>query len=101
MNFSVGEGAVAEHEEPVGGGGEDAGGVADQEKRRAGSIAQAAEEGGEFQHAGGIQGSKRFVGDDEGGPAGEGLGGCHALAVAAGGVVGVGGGDAGRRGGAG
>src|ERR1022692_3169408 len=46
MGSSLGHGAMAEHQEPVGRGGEDAGVVADQQERGAESIAQAAEEGG-------------------------------------------------------
>src|ERR1035438_7287096 len=66
MKFSLGKGALAEDQELVGGGGEDAGVVADEQKRGAALMAQAAEEGGEFQDAGGIQGSEGFIGDDEG-----------------------------------
>ena len=58
------------------------------------SIAQAPEEGGEFHHAGGIERSEGLVRDDQGGPAGEGLGDGHALPFAAGEFVGIGGQDA-------
>ena len=92
---------MAEHQEPVGRGGEDAGVVADQQERGTEPIAQAAEEGGESHHAGGIEGSEGLVGDDQGGPAGEGLGDGHALALTAGEFVGIGGENAGRRGDAG
>src|ERR1035438_8710452 len=101
MKFSLGEGALAEDQELVGGGGEDAGVVADEQERGAALMAQAAEEGGEFQDAGGIQGSEGFIGDDEGRPAGQGLGDGHALAFAAGELVGIGGEDGGGRGDAG
>src|ERR1035438_6261853 len=63
MKFSLGKGALAEDQELVGGGGEDAGVVADEQKRGAALMAQAAEEGGEFQDAGGIQGRHVELGD--------------------------------------
>src|ERR1035438_13093 len=101
MGSSLGHGAMAEHQEPVGRGGEDAGVVADQQERGTEPVAQAAEEGGEFHHAGGIEGSEGLVGDDQGGPAGEGLGDGHALALTAGEVVWIGGQNGGRGGGGG